>query len=170
MARRVFFSFHYQEDIWRVSQIRNSRVTRDWETDKFLDAASWESIRRKGDAAVTAWIDRQISGTGVTVVLIGAETADRRFVRYEIEQSHKRGNGLLGIHIHRLKNQHGETSRKGRNPFNDITVEVEETVLLWTNKVRKRLSEIYLTYDWVEHDGYQNINRWIEEAAKKAGR
>ena len=170
MARRVFFSFHYQEDIWRVSQIRNSRVTRDWETDKFLDAASWESIRRKGEAAVTAWIDRQISGTGVTVVLIGAETADRRFVRYEIEQSHKRGNGLLGIHIHRLKNQHGKTSRKGRNPFNDITVEVEETVLLWTNRVRKRLSEIYPTYDWVEHDGYQNINRWIEEAAKKAGR
>lgn len=170
MARRVFFSFHYQEDIWRVSQIRNSRVTRDWETDKFLDAASWESIRRKGEAAVTAWIDRQISGTGVTVVLIGAETADRRFVRYEIEQSHKRGNGLLGIHIHRLKNQHGETSHKGRDPFNDITVEVEETVLLWTNKVRKRLSEIYPTYDWVEHDGYQNINRWIEEAAKKAGR
>ncbi len=111
MARRVFFSFHYQEDIWRVSQIRNSRVTRDWETDKFLDAASWESIRRKGEAAVTAWIDRQISGTGVTVVLIGAETADRRFVRYEIEQRHKRGNGLLGIRIHRLKNQHGEPSR-----------------------------------------------------------
>jgi len=170
MARRVFFSFHYQDDIWRVSQIRNSRVTRDWETDKFLDAASWESIRRKGEAAVTAWIDRQISGTGVTVVLIGAETAERRFVRYEIEQSHQRGNGLLGIHIHRLKNQHGEASRKGRNPFNDITVEVEETVLLWTNRVRKRLSEIYPTYDWVEHDGYQNINRWIEEAAKKAGR
>ena|SRR5688572_29129268 len=170
MARRVFFSFHYQQDIWRVSQIRNSGAVKDWEADKFLDAASWESIRRKGDTAVTAWIDRQIAGTGVTVVLIGAQTADRRFVRYEIEQSHKRGNGLLGIHIHRLKNQNRETSRKGRNPFNDITVEVEETVLFWTSKVTKRLSEIYPIYDWVEHDGYQNINRWIEAAAKKAGR
>src|SRR5690349_9955563 len=104
MARRVFFSFHYQDDIWRVSQIRNSRVTKNWEANTFLDAASWESVRRKGDAAVKAWIGRQLDGTGVTVVLIGAQTADRRYVQYEIEESRRRGNGLLGIHIHRLNN------------------------------------------------------------------
>jgi len=82
MARRVFFSFHYQDDIWRVSQIRNSRVTKDWEANTFLDAASWESVRRKGEPAVKSWIDRQLDGTGVTVVLIGTQTADRRYVQY----------------------------------------------------------------------------------------
>jgi len=127
-------------------------------------------VKRRGDAAVTEWIDRQLDGTGVTVVLIGNQTADRKYVRYEIEESHKRGNGLLGINIHRLKNQQGETSRKGRNPFSDITVEVEESFIFWTSKEKKRLFEIYPTYDWSEDAGYQNINRWIEDAARKAGR
>jgi hypothetical protein len=121
MARRVFFSFHYQRDIWRVSQIRNSWVTRDWESNPFLDAASWESIRRRGDQAIQNWIDEQLSGTGVTVVLIGEETCDRRFVRYEIQESHRRGNGLLGVHIHKLKDQRGQRSYKGRNPFSQMT-------------------------------------------------
>lgn len=170
MARRVFFSFHYQEDIWRVNQIRHVGVTKDWETMPFLDAASWEAVKRKGDSAVKAWIDRQLDGTGVTVVLIGRNTADRKYVNYEIQESHKRGNGLLGIHIHRIKNQEKQTAAKGRNPFDNIKVEVEESFLLWTNKVEKRLSEIHPVYDWIEHDGYQNIGRWIDEAAKKAGR
>jgi len=171
MARRVFFSFHYQKDIWRVSQIRNSRVAKDWETNTFLDAASWESVRRKGDAAVKSWIHRQLAGTSVTVVLIGSQTAERRYVQYEIEESHRRGNGLLGIHIHRMKNQHGETSSSGRNPLSNITVEVREPFVgLWPNKKKKRLSAIYPTYDWVDDDGYQNIGQWIENAARKAGR
>ena len=37
------------------------------------------------------------------MVLIGAETANRPWVKYEIEQSIARKNGLLGIYIHRLK-------------------------------------------------------------------
>ena len=124
MPRRVFFSFHYDADIWRVSQIRNSRLTKDWESNTFLDKASWESVKRKGDAAVMAWIDREISGTGVTIVLIGTHTSERRFVKYEIEQSYKRGNGLLGIYIHGMKHHDRKTTRKGRNPLDDVTVEV----------------------------------------------
>ena len=26
MARKVFFSFHYERDAWRVAQVRNSNV------------------------------------------------------------------------------------------------------------------------------------------------
>ena len=166
MARRVFFSFHYDEDIWRVNQIRNMGVTRDWETLPFLDHASWEAVKRKGEAAVQAWIDRQLDGSGVTVVLIGNQTASRKFVRYEIQESHRRGNGLLGIHINGLKNQEGQTSGKGRNPFDDFTAQVDG----WFGPTTKRFSEIYPTYDWVWNRGYESISGWIEEAAKKAGR
>ncbi len=166
MARRVFFSFHFDEDIWRVNQIRNMGVTRDWETMPFLDHASWEAVKRKGDAAVKAWIDRQLDGSGVTVVLIGSQTASRKYVKYEIQESHTKGNGLLGIYINGLKNQEGQTSGKGRNPFDDFTAQVDG----WFGPTTKRFSEIYPTYDWVWNSGYQNINGWIEEAAKKAGR
>jgi hypothetical protein len=166
MARRVFFSFHYDEDIWRVNQIRNMGVTRDWEALPFLDAASWEAVKRKGDAAVTGWIDRQLDRTGVTVVLIGSQTASRKFVKYEIQESHRRGNGLLGIYIHGIKNQDSRTSGKGRNPFDDFTAQVDG----WFGPTMKRFSEVYPTYDWGWDGGYQNISGWIEAAAKKAGR
>jgi len=166
MARRVFFSFHYQDDIWRVNQIRHVGVTKDWEAMPFLDAASWEAVKRKGEKAVISWIDRQLDGTGVTVVLIGSQTADRKFVNYEIEESHRRGNGLLGIYIHGLKNREKQTVPKGRNPFDNFTTQVNG----WFGPTSKRFSEIYPTYDWVWNIGYQNIGQWIEEAATKAGR
>ena len=74
MARRVFFSFHYERDIWLASQVRNSWVTKpDREAAEFWDAASWEEVKKKGEEAIKRWIDKQLEGTSVTVVLIGAE-------------------------------------------------------------------------------------------------
>lgn len=166
MARQVFFSFHYDEDIWRVNQIRHVGVTRDWESLPFMDAASWEAVKRRGEAAVTSWIDRQLEGTGVTVVLIGSQTARRKYVNYEIQESHNQGKGLLGIYIHQLKNQFGQTATKGSNPLANVTI--QENGLYGPYKMP--LSDIYPTYDWQWDNGYQNIGRWIEEAAKKAGR
>jgi hypothetical protein len=171
MARRVFFSFHHQADIWRVSQVRNSWLLKKGETNKFMDAASWESVKRKGDAAVKSWIDRQLDGTGVTVVLIGTNTADRRYVRYEIAESHRRGNGLLGIYIHGIKDANGKGSKQGRNPLDDVTVETEGLFFeLLGVKVTKRLSEIFQTYYWNRDDGRNNMATWIEDAAARAGR
>src|SRR5262245_22184528 len=98
MARRVFFSFHHEGDIKRVGQVRNSWLTKPEHGDAgYVDAAAWESIQRRGDEAVKRWIAAQLDGTSVTVVLIGAETADRPWVLYEIVESHNKGNGLLGI-------------------------------------------------------------------------
>src|SRR5712671_3696252 len=73
MARRVFFSFHHQQDSWRVGQVRNSWLLQKGTTNTFMDAAAWESVQRKGDASIRTWIDRELVGTGVTVVLIGAQ-------------------------------------------------------------------------------------------------
>lgn len=155
-----------------MNQIRHVGKTKDWERLPFLDAASWEAVKRNGEAAIKQWIDRQLDGTGVTIVLIGSQTAERKYVRYEIEESHRRGNGLFGIRIHKLENQHGKTGKRGHSPFVNITTVIEEQRMLglWTEKVRKSLSQIYPVYDWVEHGGYQNISRWIDEAAIRAGR
>src|SRR5467141_2006529 len=102
MARRVFFSFHYDNDILRVGQIRNSGIVlRPGDTAAgFTDSASWESVKRQGEAAIKRWIDNELNGTSVTVVLIGSQTANRPWVNYEIIESATRGNGLLGIFIH----------------------------------------------------------------------
>lgn len=162
MARHVFFSFHYQRDIVRVSQVRNSWVTQDRTTAGFWDAASWEAVKRRGDAAIEQWIERQLDGTSVTVVLIGAETASRRFVIHEIKRSVALGKGLLGVRIHGMKDFSGRRDVPGPNPFEQ----------LWWDRPwgRQYLAEVFPTYDYVIHDGYSNMNDWIEWAAQAAGR
>lgn len=87
MARRVFFSFHYKNDIDRSMIVRNSWVTQGKEAAGFIDKAEFEQIKRKGDDAVYRWIDKQLEGTSVTVVLIGSDTLNRKFVQYEICKS-----------------------------------------------------------------------------------
>ncbi len=91
-GRRVFFSFHYEQDVWRATNIRkagavDARAAAGWD-----DASIWEEAKRKGRPAIERMIDDGLKGTSVTAVLIGAETASRPWVAYEIEQSIKRGN------------------------------------------------------------------------------
>src|SRR5208282_3822493 len=145
MARRVFFSFHYERDVWRAGQVRNSWVTKDREGAGFWDAAVWEEVKKKGNEAIEKWIDDQLKGTSVTVVLIGAETSERPYVGYEIKQSYNKGNGMLGIYIHNMKDVKGQTDTKGKNPLSNWQVERDGKKVLF--------SEIYPAYDWVNDDG-----------------
>jgi hypothetical protein len=164
MARRVFFSFHYERDIWRASQVRNSWITKpDREAAGFWDAATWEAVKRLGDEAIRRWIIRQLDGTSVTAVLIGYETASRKYVNVEIDESFKRGNGFLGIYIHNLKDDRGMTDLMGLSPFN---------TWYYTDHSgsRKLFSTVYSTYDWVWQDGYNNFGTWVEKAARDAGK
>ncbi len=87
MARKVFFSFHYQRDLWRVNVVRNSGTIEGIAAAGFHDASLWEETMRGGDVAVKTLIDSGLDGTSVTVVLIGAETANRKYVSYEVEQT-----------------------------------------------------------------------------------
>ena len=121
MARKVFFSFHYERDIWRTNVVRNSGVVEGSAAAGFYDASLWEEAKRKGDADVKKLIDRGLIGTSVTVVLIGAETFKRKFVDYEIEQSTARGNGLLGIYISGIKDSYGNTDSQGPAPTRLVT-------------------------------------------------
>lgn len=159
MARQTFFSFHFERDVWRAGQVRNSWVTKDREAAGFWDAAKWEEVKKKGTDAIHKWIDDQLSGTSVTVVLIGTETSTREYVDYEITQSHKKKNGMLGIYVHNMKDSDSKTDTKGKNPFDK-----------WTFKDANNNVITYPTYDWVNDDGRNKMGDWIEAAAKKAGR
>lgn len=163
MARRVYFAFYYERDVWRAGQARNSWVTKpDRETAGFWDAATWEEVKKKGKEAVERWIDKQLEGTSVTVVLIGAETSSRDYVKYELEQSWKKGNGILGIYIHQIKDEDRKTDTKGNNSFGPIFTSQDDD--------KKYFYERFPTYDWVDDDGYNNLGDWVEKAAKKMGR
>lgn len=163
MARRTFFSFHYENDVWRANIVRNSWVSKpDRETAGFIDSAAFEEVKKGGDAAIKRWIDNQLAGTSVTVVLIGSDTSNRPYCKYELEKSYEKGNGMLGIYIHNLKDRNGNTSSKGSNQFGEIGKDKNGESVFF--------SVAYNTYDWVADDGYNKLGDWIEEAAKKAGR
>ena len=89
MARRAFFSFKY-EDVSRAMVVRNSWVMQGKEAAGFVDAADFEKIKNQGDAAIQRWIDNQLNGTSVTVVLVGQDTCSSRWAKYEIQKSKRR--------------------------------------------------------------------------------
>src|SRR5438552_3191062 len=113
MARRVFYSFHYDADSSRASQVRNIGLV---EGNRPASDNDWESIKKGGDAAIKRWIDSQLDGRSCTIVLIGANTAGRKWINYEIETSWNTGKGLLGIYVHYLKDLAGKQSAKGSTP------------------------------------------------------
>lgn len=163
MARKTFFSFHYANDVWRANIVRNSWVTKpDTEAAGFVDSADFEEIKKGGDEAVKKWINDQLVGTSVTVVLIGSDTSKRPYCKYEIEKSFEKGNGMLGIYIHKLKNESGDTSVKGSNRFGEIGKDANGKSVYFSSN--------YTTYDWVNDDGHANLGDWIESAAADAGR
>jgi hypothetical protein len=146
MARKVFFSFEYG-DVTRAMVVRNCSVTQGKEAAGFIDAAAFERLKMRGDDAIKVWIDEQLLGTTVTVVLTGAHTCASKWVKYEIAQSKKRGSGLLGIDISKIKDLQGKTSQRcGLIPAG------------------------YPFYLWNTHKGHKNIGDWIERAAKAAGK
>ena|ERR1700730_3800432 len=104
MARHVYFSFHYANDAWRASQVRNMGVVdgnvpvrdNDWEIEK--------------------WIDDQLDGRSCAVVLVGAKTASRKWVIHEISRAWNLNKGVVGIHIHNLLDEAKNKATKGANP------------------------------------------------------
>ena len=160
MARNVFFSFHYQQDIMRVNVVRKSQeFARAYNTQEFYDRSIWEKTKLQGDAAIKKLIDDGLKGCSVTVVLVGAETAGRKWINYEITESRKQGMGLLAVRIHGIQCLNQGVCFAGRNPF-----DVKQ------NNGTVCFSQIYPIYDWVKGYGFTNLPKWIEQAARKAGR
>lgn len=158
MARRVFFSFHYNPDNWRASQVRNAGVV---EGNAPVADNDWETITRGGDAAIKRWIGGQLDGKSCEVVLIGSATAGRKWIKYEIEKAWNDRKGVLGVYIHNLKDRSGNQSTKGRNPFDDFTM----------NRDGQKLSSIVKAYDppyTTSTDVYDhiktNLANWVEAA------
>jgi hypothetical protein len=161
MARRAFFSFHHQRDNWRANQVRNSWITKEREAAGYWDAAEWEEVKKKDADSIHRWIDRQMDGTSVTVVLIGSETSTREHVGYEISQSHRLKKGIVGVRIHGLKNSLGNTDIAGANPLDNWTVtEGGRTI---------PLSSIYSTYDYVTQMVTTNWAIGLKRLRKKQG-
>lgn len=158
MARRVFHSFHYKRDVYRVAQVRNMGVI---EGQPLLSSNDWEGVKRGGDSAIKRWIDEQMRGRSCVVVLIGSQTAGRKWVNYEIEKGWNRGKGLVGVYIHNLKDRLGNQSSKGANPFNGFNVSGTSLSSIVKAYDSSRSTSTYV-YAYIKN----NLEGWVEEAIR----
>lgn len=156
MARRVFYSFHYKPDNWRASQVRNMGVI---EGNRPVTDNDWEEIKKGGDKSIQNWIDGQLQGKSCAVVLIGANTAGRKWIKYEIEKAWNDGKGVLGVYIHNLKDSNENQSDKGRNPFDDFKLKEEAL-----SRIVKAYDPPYSTSTYVYNHIKENLEAWVEEA------
>jgi hypothetical protein len=156
VARRVFTSFHYIPDNWRANQVRNMGKI---EGNAVVSANQWEEVANGGDKAIEEWIDDNMSGKSCVIVFVGEKTAGRKWINYEIKKAWAENRGIVGIHIHNLKDKSGSQTNKGRNPFDGFTV---NNISL--SSIVKCYDPPYSTstkvYSYIE----ENLEDWIEEA------
>ncbi len=161
MARKIFYSFHYDNDVFRVQQIRNIGALEDNEP---VSPNAWEEVKKGGDAQIEKWINENMKNRTCVVVLVGEKTSIRPWVRYEIKKAWADGKGVLGIYIHNLKCaktikanpfSSGQCS-KGNNPFDSFTIN------------GKDMSSIVQCYNPNVNDPYKdirdNLEKWVEKA------
>lgn len=158
MARKVFYSFHYIPDNWRVAQVRNMGMI---EGNRPCSDHDWEGITKGGDNRIKQWIADQMYGKSCVIVLIGANTAGRKWINHEIIKGWDDGKGVVGIYIHNLLNSNQTQSIKGANPFASIGY----------GNTGKMLSSIVKAYDppfstsrYVYDHIKESIEAWVEEA------
>ena len=156
--RRVFFSFHYKPDNWRASQVRNIGKV---EGNSPASDNDWETVTKGGDKAIAKWIDEQMHGKSCLVVLVGAKTAGRKWIKYEIKKAWDAGKGVVGIYVNKLKDGYGNTAEKGNNPFSAFTVNgVSMTRLVKCHTPSGSSSTA------AYKDISENIEDWIEDAVE----
>lgn len=158
MAREpTFYSFHFDNDVFRVQQIRNMGVI---DGNEPVSPNDWEQVKRRGEAAVERWIDDNMKYKRCVVVLIGSDTASRRWVTYEIEKAWKEKRGIFGIYIHNLKCLRNGICSKGANPLAN-----------W-NVGNQSMANLVRCYDPSSYDAYGEISRnlptWVDTAIYEA--
>ena len=113
-----FYSFHYIRDNWRAATVRSIGTV---EGNKPATDNNWETVTKGGEVAIKRWITTQMKGKSCVVVLVGTNTAGRKWINHEIVKGWDDGKGVVGIYVHGLKNKDGLISRKGKNPFQSVT-------------------------------------------------
>ena len=158
MAKRVFFSFHYDD----VKDFRANVVRQHWLTKSdrtaagFFDASIWESARKQGSVALKRLINGSLENTSVTCVLVGSQTYSRPWVRYEILKSFRRGNSIIAVHINSIKGKNKLTKAKGLNPLRFVGVTYSDsgrTGTLW-----EKLNGKWVKYDKIGGSASFNTN------------
>ena len=155
--RQVFYSFHYKPDSWRASTVRNIGAV---EGNKPATDNDWETVSSAGDNAIKEWINDQMKYRSCAIVLVGTNTAKRKWINYEIRKAWENRMGVVGICIHGLKNSAGEISGQGNNPFDYIPITTSKKLSSIVKCYNHRGANSQEKYDWIS----KHLSNAVEEA------
>ena len=161
IKRQVFFSFEYDTDAWRANQVRNMGIVD--QSSTFTDN-DWEKVKGS-ESAIKRWINSQLKMRSCLIVLIGKTTFTRPWVNYEIQKAYELGKGIVGVHVHKLKDSDGYQSEKGLNPLDFNYTDDGEPL----SKYVRTFDSRYVTSTYVYRDIEDNLSDLIEEAVENAG-
>lgn len=97
---------------------------------------------------IQRWIDDNMKYKRCVIVLIGEETSERPWVRYEIEKAWTDRKAIIGIYIHNIRCPRNGLGVKGKNPFDSFTLDNGQ-----------RLSSIVTCFDPSPYNAYNDISR-----------
>jgi hypothetical protein len=157
MAKKAFYSFEYLPDYWRAAKVRQIGSI---EGNQSISDNDWEKVKSGRDPAIEHWINAQLVGRSCVIVLIGSSTANRRWVKYEIEQGWNMNKGIVGIHIHNLLDRYNRQATKGANPFSNFTINGVTPL----SSVVKTYDPPYVTSSSVYGYIATNLEQWVNEA------
>jgi len=155
--RQVFYSFHYIKDYWRAAMVRSIGVI---EGNKPAADNDWETVVRGGEEAIKKWIKEQMKYRSCVVVLVGRQTANRKWINFEIAEGWNAGLGVVGIRIHGLKDSGGFVTLSGANPFDYIS--------LGNSKKMSDIVRCYNPKGAISKEKYDWISRYISAAVEEA--
>jgi hypothetical protein len=138
----------------RVQQIRNIGAIED---NKPVSENDWEEVKKKGETGIKKWIDDNMNYRSCVVVLVGENTAERPWVKYEIMKAWNDRRGLLGIYIHNINCPRNGKSYKGSNPFDQFTLDDGSKLSSKVNCYNPSSGDAY-------KDIKNNLETWVETA------
>jgi hypothetical protein len=99
MARRVFISYQHTDQS-KAKGFNLMRYNKNLDLN-FVGRHLLDPVNSENQAYISSKIKEQITGSSVTIVLIGKNTAQSEWVQREVEWSlgKKPPNGLLGIRL-----------------------------------------------------------------------
>ncbi len=159
--RKIFPSYHWGEDVWRVNQIVNKSHVLGAEAAGFIKNVENEQLKLASDAKVKAWIDEQAKGCSCMITFVGEKTYQRDWVKYEMELAISNNMGKLIVFLDDMKDMDGSMCKKGIDPYKYHGM-YSSTPSSTSYEIKQ--------YSYINDNGKDNIADWIEDACKRAGK
>ena len=156
MSVRKILLCYQPKDSFRASKIRNMK---NFEQPIVFAEEDWSTIANQSETEIQNWIDQQLKQSDCLVVLIGEETAKKKWINYSIKRAYELNKGVVGIFVHRLLDEAGDPSERGEDPFHYVDLNS-----IKFSRFVQRFESDHVTERYVYHDIRRNITQLIENA------